>query len=177
MEHLACFAGGMFGLGGVELSEDKEANLQAGIGISEGCFEMYRGTRTGIAPESSDFSGGSFRVRDADNKQRPEAVESFFYMWRLTKDPKWREYGWKVFQAFENHTKVDSGYCGVANVNQIPTNKKDKMESFWLAETLKYLYLLFAEDELLDLNQWVFNTEAHPLKVRKGLDRDLHKLG
>jgi len=39
------------------------------------------------------------------------------------------------------------------------------MESFFLAETLKYLYLLFSEDELLPLDEWVFNTEAHPLRV------------
>jgi len=42
--------------------------------------------------------------------------------------------------------------------------KKDSMESYFLAETLKYLYLLFAPRETLDLNKVVFNTEAHPLK-------------
>jgi hypothetical protein len=41
---------------------------------------------------------------------RPEAVEALFYMWRLTKDPKWREYGWKIFQAINKHCKADAGY-------------------------------------------------------------------
>lgn len=39
------------------------------------------------------------------------------------------------------------------------------MQSFWLAETLKYLYLLFADDDKLDLDKWVFTTEAHPLRI------------
>ena len=43
--------------------------------------------------------------------------------------------------------------------------KDDTMQSFWLAETLKYLYLLFADDDKLDLTQWVFTTEAHPIRI------------
>ena len=50
----------------------------------------------------------------------------------------------------------------------MPPPKRDKMESFWLAETLKYLYLLFDDSEppILPLDQYVFNTEAHPLPIR-----------
>jgi mannosyl-oligosaccharide alpha-1,2-mannosidase len=39
------------------------------------------------------------------------------------------------------------------------------MESFFLGETLKYLYLLFADQQEIDLKQWVFNTEAHPMPI------------
>lgn len=46
-----------------------------------------------------------------------------------------------------------------------PPPKDDMMQSFFLAETLKYLYLLFSPDDVIPLNQWVFNTEAHPLKI------------
>ena len=50
---------------------------------------------------------------------------------------------------------------------QVPPTLRDKMESFWPAETLKYLYLLLDESkpELLPLDQFVFNTEAHPLPI------------
>lgn len=49
---------------------------------------------------------------------------------------------------------------------QIPPGLSNKMESFFLAETLKYFYLLFEDDpNVLPLDQWVFNTEAHPLPV------------
>lgn len=40
------------------------------------------------------------------------------------------------------------------------------MPSFWIAETLKYLYLLFEDDEsVLPFEEYVFNTEAHPLPI------------
>ena len=61
--------------------------------------------------------------------------------------------------------KVEAGYSGIRNVN-ILKSADDVQQSFFLAETLKYLYLLFSDDNLLDLNQWVFNTEAHPLPVK-----------
>ena len=58
------------------------------------------------------------------------------------------------------------GYVGLKNVNADGGGAKDdKMETFWLAETLKYFLLLFSEDSLLDLNTHVLNTEAHPLRV------------
>lgn len=44
------------------------------------------------------------------------------------------------------------------------------MQSFFLAETLKYLYLLFSPSDLIPLNEWVFNTEAHPLKITSRAD-------
>ncbi len=47
--------------------------------------------------------------------------------------------------------------------------KDDVQQSFFIAETLKYLYLLFSEDSILPLDKWVFNTEAHPLPVLRGI--------
>ncbi|KAI0918074.1 hypothetical protein AcV5_002851 [Taiwanofungus camphoratus] len=96
---------------------------------------------------------------------RPETVESFYILWRTTGDERWRERGWSVFQAIERETKTSSGYASLASVEESPAPKRDEMPSFFLAETLKYLYLLFTDDELIPLDQWVFNTEAHPLPV------------
>lgn len=59
------------------------------------------------------------------------------------------------------------GYTSINNV-QNPSNPepRDKMESFFLGETLKYLYLLFSDDvDLINLDKYVFNTEAHPLPI------------
>lgn len=50
------------------------------------------------------------------NIGRPETVESLFYLWRATKDPIYREWGWQIWLAFEKHCKVDSGYTGLRNV-------------------------------------------------------------
>ena len=65
------------------------------------------------------------------------------------------------------------GYCCLKsvlkNINQNEQKENnicyDKMESFWLAETLKYLYLLFSDDYILSLNDWIFNTEAHSFPI------------
>ena len=44
---------------------------------------------------------------------------------------------------------------------------RDSMETFWMSETLKYLWLLFSEDAVLPLDEWVLNTQAHPLPIRR----------
>lgn len=75
---------------------------------------------------------------------------------------------WNAFQqAFENYTKVEDGYTSIGNVRNIQhTRQQDMTESFWFAETLKYLYLLFDDTrQLIDLDRWVFNSEGHPLPI------------
>ncbi|KAJ3572182.1 hypothetical protein NP233_g3263 [Leucocoprinus birnbaumii] len=97
---------------------------------------------------------------------RPETVESLFIAYRLTGDERYREHGWNIFQAIERHCRVDTGgYATILNVDEIPTQKEDKMETFFLSETLKYLYLLFSDDTVIPLDQYVLNTEAHPLPI------------
>ncbi|KAJ4301095.1 mannosyl-oligosaccharide alpha-1,2-mannosidase [Kalmusia sp. IMI 367209] len=101
---------------------------------------------------------------DAHNLQRPETVESLFYMWRITGDEIYREWGWEMFNSFVKHTIVENGggFTSINDVRSVPPPGRDNMESFWLAETLKYFYLLFSENDLLQLDQIVLNTEAHP---------------
>lgn len=57
------------------------------------------------------------------------------------------------------------GYSGLVDVGVVPPFQDNKMQSFWLAETLKYLYLLFSPASTVPLDQWVLNTEAHPFKL------------
>ena len=71
-----------------------------------------------------------------------------------------------LFQGIEKYTKVKNGYTTISNVkNPLDLRPKDMMESFFLGETLKYLYLLFADKHEINLKEWVFNTEAHPLPI------------
>ena len=60
---------------------------------------------------------------------------------------------------------MESGYIGLRNVYEVPAHPESVQQSYFMAETLKYLYLLFSEDTDLPLDQWVFNTEGHPLPV------------
>ncbi|KAF4610815.1 hypothetical protein D9613_006916 [Agrocybe pediades] len=96
---------------------------------------------------------------------RPELVESFYMLWKSTKNSIWRDRGWTIFEAIERHTKTEYGYAGILQVDQTPTPMKDEMPSYFLAETLKYLYLLCHNDDLIPLNGWVFNSKGHPLPV------------
>lgn len=100
------------------------------------------------------------------NLLRPETVESLFMLWRATGDRRYREWGWELFQSFERHCKVPGGgYSGIVDVREASPRKNDRQESFWLAETLKYFYLLFSPESALPLDKFVLNTEAHPLRV------------
>ena len=104
---------------------------------------------------------------------RPETVESYFYLWRITKDPRYREWAWDVVQAIERECRCGVAYCGLKDVDksasggQKPGAFNPTMESFFLAETLKYLWLIFSDDDVLPLDRFVFNTEAHPLPVQR----------
>jgi mannosidase alpha-like ER degradation enhancer 2 len=70
--------------------------------------------------------------------------------------------GEKIFDDFLRYCRIDSGYAALSDM--VAKTKRDEMESFVLAETFKYFYLLFAAPETLDFDKVVFNTEAHPLR-------------
>ena len=95
---------------------------------------------------------------------RPEAIESIFIHWRLTGDADLPDKAWKMFTAIENATRTDLANSAIHDVLQVPPEKADRMESFWMAETLKYFYLMFSEPDVVSLDEYVFNTEAHPLR-------------
>lgn len=74
-----------------------------------------------------------------------------------------------VLQAIEKNCRVDAGFSGVKDVYASRVVHDDVQQSFFLAETLKYLYLLYSDEDFISLDEWVFNTEAHPLPIRKNL--------
>ncbi|KAJ5169658.1 Glycoside hydrolase family 47 [Penicillium coprophilum] len=93
---------------------------------------------------------------------RPEAIESVFIMYRLTGDESWRRKGWQMFEAISKYTRTELANAAIHDVTAQKPIHKDTMESFWLAETLKYFYLLFSDPTVVDLDKYVLNTEAHP---------------
>ena len=198
MDHLVCFVPGMLALGATcpackkQLAAEVRAlHLEVAEELMRTCYAMYEDSPTFLAPEIVQVASGvgselHVDPASAHNILRPETVESLFYMWRITKDPKYREWGWNIFVAFHRWARVCSGgYTGLKDVRVVEglthgwesdpddltakrkcksewPNFKDHMESFYLSETLKYLYLLFSEDDVLPLDSFVFNTEGHP---------------
>ncbi len=168
MDHLACFVGGMFALGAPYQADAQtlQQHLDVSTGIAETCYNMYSSTACGLSAEYVNFNGRTISPGASYNILRPEAIEAIFYAWRATHDPKFRRMGWEMFLSFEKWCKVESGgYAGLKDVNRNPPEKDDTMQTFWLAETLKYFYLLFTDDDVVPLTDYVFNTEAHPLRV------------
>lgn len=107
---------------------------------------------------------GFASVTDGRYNLRPEAIESLFYMYRVTGEAEWQEKAWKMYQAIEEATKTSFGYSAIENVAANQLKQTNSMESFWTAETLKYLYLIFSDIDVISLDEWVFNTEAHPFR-------------
>nr|XP_019612254.1 PREDICTED: endoplasmic reticulum mannosyl-oligosaccharide 1,2-alpha-mannosidase [Rhinolophus sinicus] len=172
MDHLVCFLPGTLALGAHHgLPAD---HMELARALMDTCYQMNRQMETGLSPEIVHFNLHPQKAQkdvqpaDRHNLLRPETVESLFYLHRLTGDPKYQDWGWALLQSFNTYTRVPSGgYSSISNV-QDPHNPqpRDKMESFFLGETLKYLYLLFSDDaDLLSLDAYVFNTEAHPLPI------------
>ena len=172
MDHLVCFMGGALALGaytnpdGLE-SPKAQRDLKLAKAVTYTCYQMYARQATGIAPEFVRFQAGKDMIVGSNAPfyiLRPETVESLFILNQLTGDPIYREWGYEIYQAIEKHCRTEHAYGGIDDVSNPRGKPTDRMESFFLAETMKYLYLLQDPDTEIDvLNTHVFNTEAHPL--------------
>ncbi|KAL4075930.1 glycoside hydrolase family 47 protein [Scleroderma citrinum] len=96
---------------------------------------------------------------------RPEFIESTWYLYRATRDTFYLDIGERILRDITARSKVE---CGLAGIKDLRMNERDdRMESFVLSETLKYLYLLFDEDNQLhnDDSHYVLTTEGHILTL------------
>ena len=101
-------------------------------------------------------------------------MESLFYAYRLTGLEFYQDRAWDIFERITRVTNARYGYSTVQNVmTEGGGPKMDIQESFWMAETLKYLYLIFDDTDRISLDEWVFNTEAHPLKRGREVKWDI----
>jgi mannosidase alpha-like ER degradation enhancer 2 len=114
----------------------------------------------GIEPDALNYA--TMEIKDANYPLRPEIIESAYYLYHYTHDPKYLAMGQTFFDSLTKYCRTDVGFAALSDVRT--KAKTDSMESFFFAETLKYLYLLFAPPSTLDFDSIVFNTEAHPMK-------------
>ncbi|KAG5914497.1 hypothetical protein E4U42_000447 [Claviceps africana] len=193
--HLASFAGGNFILGGIVLNNDKYK--QVGLALTESYYETYLHEAAGIGPEGfrwvdaalpsdhpnnipppanqTDFyARAGFYTTSGYYILRPETVESLYYAYRLTGDKKYQDWAWRAFKKIRKLARVHDGFAELVDVTQPHGGGfVDEMQSFWMAETLKYLYLIFAADGPVHVqgqggrNEFVYNTECHPVRVRR----------
>ncbi|KAF5379218.1 hypothetical protein D9615_005884 [Tricholomella constricta] len=182
--HLACFHGGNWIFGGKLLNNQTIVDI--GLQLVDACWNTYASTATGIGPEgfafiSSDgeFTGGNtpstsqrnfnaqhgYYITSSPYILRPEVLESNFYAYRATGDTKYLDRAASAIDSFNTFLRTPTGFAGLNNVNSANSGKIDDTESFWFAEVLKYLYLTFDDPNHISLDDYVFNTEAHPFKA------------
>jgi mannosidase alpha-like ER degradation enhancer 2 len=135
-----------------------DGDLNRARALQDSMFKMWMAN--GIEPEVYNYKTG--KTEEAGYPLRPEIVESTYYLYHYTKDPKYLAMGKQMFDDFVRNCRTPDAYAGLKSV--VTKEKTDYMHSFLFAETFKYFYLLFAPDKTLDFNGVVFNTEAHPIR-------------
>ncbi|KAJ7876397.1 glycoside hydrolase family 47 protein [Mycena leptocephala] len=177
--HLACFYAGNWLLGG-KLLKNQTINTYAGtatgIGPEDFAFISSDGNFTGdtiTADQIAFYNKHGFYITTPDYKQRPEVLESNFMAWRLTGDTKYLDHAAAAIASFNKFLPPPDGvaFASLNDVNNPARGLFDMTESFWFAEVLKYLYVFdFDDPEHISLNDYVFNTECHPLKAPPALN-------
>lgn len=173
MGHLACFISGSLAMGSKYFGRPEDLLLARQV--AQGCYLGYHHSVSGLAPEAARFVESSRSGKFVTDPQhffshrsrmeyilRPETLESLWILYRLTGEKKYQDQAWEIFQSLERNCRTSIAYTGLTNVNDVHS-KDDRMESFFLAETLKYLYLIFSSPDVISLDDFVLNTEAHPL--------------
>jgi hypothetical protein len=92
----------------------------------------------------------------------PEAIESAYYLWSYTGDSLYFNRVKKYYEDMKKYCKTEVAYCHIENV--ITKKQKDEMETYFIAETLKYFYLTFTKETPVNIDDYVFSTEAHPFR-------------
>ncbi|PGH28142.1 hypothetical protein AJ80_00032 [Polytolypa hystricis UAMH7299] len=182
-QHLTCFDGGNFILGGQVLGREDIVNF--GLQLVEGCHATYAQTVTKLGPESFSwdeanmadhnrefYEKSGFYITNSAYHLRPEVVESYYYAYRATGDSKYQDWAWDAFVALNETTRTGSGFTAIRDVNAPGGGgSSDYQESFLFAEVMKYSYMIHVPDGEWQVsrdgnNKWVYNTEAHPVKIR-----------
>lgn len=197
-EHLTCFVPGMLALGYQQLTQSeidaqskhlsiedqslvsRSQMLHLAKELMRSCVYLYESQPTGIGADTVSFDHDNEPLQLIDPKYllRPETVESLYLLYVVTRDESYREVAWKMFLSIEKYCRTPTAYSGLSSV--VTGEQNNSMQSFFLAETLKYLYLLFSCSDGNDgvirgfgketnrpflLKEWVLTTEAHPFRV------------
>ena len=126
--------------------------------LQQSSYKMW--TTWGIEPEEFDYS--TMKITYPGYELRPEIIESAYYLYFLAGKPLYLDMGKTFADSLDKYCHTETGFAALVSVES--KQQRDDMESFFLAETLKYLYLLYAPKSTLDLHKVVFNTEAHPIQ-------------
>ncbi|XGW35327.1 hypothetical protein V3C99_018940 [Haemonchus contortus] len=144
-----------------------KGDVKRAIEMHEMLFQVVRKHK--FLPEAFTHD---FQVHWAEHPIRPEFIESTYFLYRATKDPHYLEVAKQVMDSINDYVRVPCGFAGVKDVRTM--SHEDRMDSFVLSETFKYLYMIFAEPSelIFDPDNYVLTTEAHFLPLNIGNEQN-----
>jgi len=178
-DELACFVPGNLMLAADRLlrheasTEDiKRAKVYQGFAdqLMTSCYHLFRDQPTGLCADEVEFVNGEAKSLDSVYKLRPETMESLYYMWYYTHDRKYQDWGWEIIQSVLRNCRAEYGWAYISDVTvtESEVSQLNLTGPYFYAELMKYSYLLFSENpqqEKINLEDYVFNTEGHPMKI------------
>lgn len=178
MEYSACLAGAMLiqgatvmqSLGGTEeekATAKKQIKRHSKLAdkLTETCYQASMQAALRLGPREFQPQN-NFKVVTSDFLLSPELAESYFILWRRTRDPKYRQMAWEMAQAIGKYCRTDrNGFSGLKDVNNPKSGWTNHQPADFFSGTLLYLYLTFSDDNVLPLDQWIFNSVGHPLPI------------
>ncbi len=126
--------------------------------LENSCYKMWN--LYGVEPDGIDYS--TMKIVGPKYYLNPEIMESTYYLYHYTHNPAYLEMAKTFLRSLEKYCRTESGFAELQSV--VTKEKMDVMETYFMAETLKYLYLTFAPPDVLDFQHVIFNTEAHPIR-------------
>ena len=169
--HLSYFLPGTLLLAAKEEKDPEDYSLYYNLAMDllSSNIQFYSMTKTHLGYEAFKFMPYEpiLEVTDDSYKLRPEYVESLFYWWRIAHDIRAKRLAWDTFESIMKYCFVNEGFTSINRLNSKFVIYNGIQDSYFLSETLKYLYLIFSDDNVFSIDDYVFNTQAHPFKKLK----------
>ncbi|EAY16781.1 Glycosyl hydrolase family 47 protein [Trichomonas vaginalis G3] len=165
ISHLSYFLPGILYLASREYPNFKLSEELADR-LMETSVKLHKMTKTGLSGDVLVFGENGMTWEDSTYKLRPEYIESLFYQWRVKHKTMSRRLAEDFFNSLKKYSKIGNAYSSVSNVDSSFPGYEDQMDSFFLAETMKYLYLIFCDDDVISLDDYVFTTQGHYIKKK-----------
>jgi hypothetical protein len=124
----------------------------------QSCYSIW--TKMGIQPELYNYATGT--VEKPGYSLNPEILESAYTLHRATGNPVYLHMGKAFLDSLMTYCKTDEGYAGLTSV--LTKNKMDRLDPWFFAGTMKYLYLLFSTPDVLDFSRVIINSKGHPIR-------------
>lgn len=168
IHHSMCYLVGVLNFGAMGLEERTKVEWEdLGETIARSCIALYERASNGLGGDTIELRGREWHVNGAYDL-RPDLAEMLFYLWRFTKDVKYRETAWQLFVKIEKYCRApDGSFVSLKQLQNgtVVQDTKKGVPDWYITATLRYIFLTFSNDTVLPLEQWLFNRRGDPLVI------------